>query len=163
MAKISLVRLDSRLIHGQVITKWVKIAKANRIIIVDDELAKDDFMVIVYSSAAPKNVGVEILSVDDAAKKWKEDEMGKGTVMLLFKDVSTCVRLESAGVPIPSLQIGGLPSAPGRVTILRAVSMNQSDMDDLKKLSDKGTEIYIHIIPEEPRMDFDKIVKVFEN
>ena len=44
MAKISLVRLDSRLIHGQVITKWVKIAKANRIIIIDDELSKDDFI-----------------------------------------------------------------------------------------------------------------------
>ena len=49
MAKISLVRLDSRLIHGQVITKWVKIAKANRIIIIDDELSKDDFMVMIYA------------------------------------------------------------------------------------------------------------------
>jgi len=54
MAKISLIRLDSRLIHGQVITKWVKIAKANRIIIVDDELAQDDFMVMIYAAAAPK-------------------------------------------------------------------------------------------------------------
>ena len=44
MANISLIRIDSRLIHGQVITKWVKIAKANRIIIIDDELAQDDFM-----------------------------------------------------------------------------------------------------------------------
>lgn len=162
MAKISLIRLDSRLIHGQVITKWVKIAKANRIVIVDDELAKDDFMTMIYAAAAPKNVAVEIISVDDAAKGWQTDELGKGTVMLLFKDVETCVRLEETGVPIKSLQIGGLPSAPGRVTILRAVSMNQEDMDRLKALHKKGAEIYIHIIPEEPRMEFDKIVRVFE-
>ena len=162
MAKISLIRLDSRLIHGQVITKWVKIAKANRIVIIDDELAKDDFMTMIYAAAAPKNVAVEIISAETAAEQWKVDELGKGTVMLLFKDVETCVRLEGMGVPIQSLQIGGLPSAPGRVTILRAVSMNQEDMDRLKALHGKGTEIYIHIIPEEPRMDFDRIVRVFE-
>lgn len=72
------------------------------------------------------------------------------------------MRLEEKGVPIHSLQIGGLPSAPGRTTILRAVSMNQEDMDRLKELHGKGTEIYIHIIPEEARMEFDRIVRVFE-
>lgn len=82
--------------------------------------------------------------------------------MLLFKDVESCRRLAAKGVPIEKLQIGGLPSAPGRVTILRAVSMNQEDMDGLKELKNNGTEVYIHIIPEEPRMDFDKIVKTFE-
>ena len=40
--------------------------------------------------------------------------------------------------------------------------MNQDDMDGLKELKNNGTEVYIHIIPEEPRMDFDKIVKTFE-
>ena len=102
MAKISLVRLDSRLIHGQVITKWVKIAKANRIIIIDDELSKDDFMVMIYAAAAPKNVSVEIISVDKAAEEWEKDEFGTGTVMLLFKDVESCMRTAQKGVPISS-------------------------------------------------------------
>ena len=162
MAKISLVRLDSRLIHGQVITKWVKIAKANRIIIVDDELARDDFMVMIYAAAAPKDVAVEIVSVEKAAQNWQENQMGEGRIMLLFKDVESCRRLAAKGVPIEKLQIGGLPSAPGRVTILRAVSMNQEDMDGLKELKNNGTEVYIHIIPEDGRMDFDKIVMTFD-
>ena len=162
MAKISLVRLDSRLIHGQVITKWVKIAKANRIIIIDDELSKDDFMVMIYAAAAPKNVSVDIISVDKAAEEWEKDELGTGTVMLLFKDVESCMRTAQKGVPISSLQIGGIPNEPGRVTILRAVSLNQVDMDLLDEMHQKGTEIYIHIIPEEPRMDFDKIKRTFE-
>ena len=53
MAKISLVRIDSRLIHGQVITKWRKIHKVTKIIIVDNELAKDDFMIHIYEASAP--------------------------------------------------------------------------------------------------------------
>ena len=40
MAKISLIRADFRLIHGQVITKWLKQSNANRIIIIDDALSK---------------------------------------------------------------------------------------------------------------------------
>ena len=60
MANISLIRIDSRLIHGQVITKWVKIAKANRIIIIDDELAQDDFM-------ASKRDFYEVLGISKTA------------------------------------------------------------------------------------------------
>lgn len=162
MAKISLIRLDSRLIHGQVITKWVKIAKANRIIIIDDDLAKDDFMVTIYAAAAPKGVSVEIESIDSATKRWEEEQLGEGNVMLLFGNVDSCVRMAERGLLMDKLQIGGLPSAPGRVTILRAVSMNERDMEQLKQLNQNGTEVYIHIIPEEPRMDFGKIVKTFE-
>ena len=42
--EIGLIRVDSRLIHGQVITKWLNYSKANVIVVVDDELSKDSFM-----------------------------------------------------------------------------------------------------------------------
>ena len=70
MADINLVRIDFRLIHGQVVTKWVKQANANRIIIVNDMLAKDEFLASVYKMAAPSNVKVDIFTVDDAMAKW---------------------------------------------------------------------------------------------
>ncbi len=50
---IVLCRVDSRLIHGQVVTKWVKQAQANRIVVVSEELEKDEFMRSVYLMAAP--------------------------------------------------------------------------------------------------------------
>lgn len=159
MANIALIRIDSRLIHGQVITKWVKIAKANRIIIIDDELAQDDFMASIYTASAPKGISVEIISVDHALKAWDTDQMGQGDLLILFKDAASCHRMFSGGFPMEKIQIGGLPSASGRKTILRAVSMDQADFAKLKEISDSGTEVYIHIIPEEPRMDFEKIEK----
>ena len=159
MSDIALIRIDSRLIHGQVITKWVKIAKANRIIIIDDELAQDDFMASIYTASAPKGISVEIISVSDALAAWNKDQMGNGDLLILFKNTEACYRMFEGGLPIKRLQIGGLPSDPGRKTILRAVSMDQADFEKLKEISDSGTEVYIHIIPEEPRMDFGKIEK----
>lgn len=47
--EIGLIRVDSRLIHGQVITKWLNYSKANVIVVVDDELSKDSFMSEIYT------------------------------------------------------------------------------------------------------------------
>ena len=54
MANITFARVDHRLIHGQVITKWSKIARAQKILIVDDILGQDSFMVDIYKMAAPQ-------------------------------------------------------------------------------------------------------------
>lgn len=40
MAEIKLVRVDFRLIHGQVITRWLKQTNANRIVVIDNKLSK---------------------------------------------------------------------------------------------------------------------------
>ena len=39
MAEIQVIRADFRLIHGQVITKWIRQTPANKILIIDDVLS----------------------------------------------------------------------------------------------------------------------------
>lgn len=62
MANIVLCRIDSRLIHGQVVTKWVGQSQANRIAVVSDELDADPFMKNIYLMAAPPNIKVDCFS-----------------------------------------------------------------------------------------------------
>lgn len=163
MAQINLIRIDSRLIHGQVITKWVKIAFANRVIIIDDDLSNDSFMADIYKMAAPKDVKVQIMSVAQAINEWNKDKFGEGIILILFKDVDTCYRTFEQGFPILNLQIGGLPNAPGRTTILRAISFDVKDATMLKAMAEKGSKIVLHIIPEESKMELDKALKKFTN
>lgn len=87
MAAISLIRIDFRLIHGQVVTKWVKQANADRIIIVNDALANDEFLGSVYKMAAPSDVRVSIFTIDKAITKWEKNQFGEGNVLMLFKSV----------------------------------------------------------------------------
>ena len=58
MAKIGIVRVDDRLIHGQVVTTWINHTQSNRIIIVDDELVKNEFLAGIYAMAAPRGLPV---------------------------------------------------------------------------------------------------------
>jgi len=161
MAKIKLIRIDTRLIHGQVITKWLKVASANRIVIIDDELSEDSFMVDIYIAAAPSGVTIQILSVNEAVQLWKENELGEGNILVLFKDVESCYNCFKQGFPINYLQIGGLASSPGRTTVLRAVSFDDKDVKQLKEIREGGSEIYLHIIPEEQKVKFENAIKKF--
>ena len=43
--KIGLTRIDDRLIHGQVATRWTKETNVQRIIVVTDEVANDHFSI----------------------------------------------------------------------------------------------------------------------
>ena len=65
MEGIKLVRIDFRLIHGQVITKWSNKISATRIVVVNDALSKDEFMADIYVMAAPPGMTADVISIDD--------------------------------------------------------------------------------------------------
>ena len=44
LKNIVLVRVDDRLVHGQVMTSWSKATNANKFMVIDDEVASNDLM-----------------------------------------------------------------------------------------------------------------------
>ena len=158
--KINLIRIDSRLIHGQVITKWLRASKAEKIIIVDNFLSKDPFMSKIYMAAAPQGVTVEIYSIESVIEALDKDIID-GNVLVLFKDVSNCYESFCKGFPMKQV-IGGLPSAPGRTIVLRAISLDKQDVEQLKEMESKGVNIILQIIPENPETEFQNVIKKFK-
>lgn len=162
MAEISLIRVDSRLIHGQVITKWRKIYNITKIIVVDDELARDEFMIRMYEAAAPAGVKVKVYDTEKAKRLWDKNQYGtEGRILLLFKNIDTCSRLHFKGVPMKYIQIGGVAKTEDRKVIVQAVSLNEAEMKLLKDLNDDGCEVVIQIVPEEGRFSYEDIVRKF--
>lgn len=162
MASISLIRIDSRLIHGQVITKWLKVCKADRVIIVDDPLSEDSFMGDIYKMAAPKGIKVEIYSIEKTVSEWEKNLLGSGNILMLFKDVETCYQTFNKGLTMEQIQIGGLPNTPGKTSVFRAVSLNSNDVEQLREISNKGVDIVIQIIPEEKRVELVKVLEKYK-
>ena len=146
MANIVLSRVDSRLIHGQVITKWIKQYPAKRIMIIDDELAKDSFMAEIYMMAAPTGIKVEIVSVESAGKKLQETDEN---VFILYKTIGTCFQAYKAGVPVDRVIVGGVPSAPGKKFLLSGVYLGEDEIIKLKEMDQAGIEIIARVTPEE--------------
>lgn len=149
---ILLSRIDERLIHGQVMTRWITGLYITRIILIDDTIAKDDFMVDVLLLSAPVGVEVKVMTVDDAVKFIAVDDSSAKT-MLLFKDIRYVKALADAGFLVPRLDIGNIGSSPIRKGVTREVFMSPEEQAMAKELCEKGMYIYIQKLPSDKEQD----------
>lgn len=154
-ATITLSRVDHRLFHGQVITKWVKLARATTVIIVDDELYQDEFMVDVILKSAPPGLQVIVAPVNVVGFAYRENTLPPGNIMLLFKNIFTVSKAYDEGLRLTSLQLGGIPNNGKKKMVFTAVSLDQDDITMLDKLTAENTEIVLQVVPEEGKMNYE--------
>lgn len=149
MTKLGLVRVDSRLIHGQVMTMWSKTNGINYILAVDDHSAKDPIMVDIYKMAVPSTMGVAIMTVEEAAEKFKANELKDRTYLVLIKDVDTAYRLYEAGFQFTDLQIGNLVAEKNTKMLHQNSRLSEEHLPLLAELKNKGVNIIVQSVPTE--------------
>lgn len=159
MAEIALCRIDSRLIHGQVMTKWVNQSQANKIVVVSDELAADEFMLEIYLLSAPAGVKVECYGIEDTIRRYMENQFENGRVLLLLPDLKSMKQVYDGGIIVPQIQVGGLGGAPNRKVVFQNITLDDPDVEILEYLQSKGVNIIFQTIPEDVPMKFDEILK----
>lgn len=155
---IELTRVDFRLIHGQVITRWLTQCQINEIVTIDTALSADTFMQEVFKMAAPKGVKITIVSIEKAVKLQQEGGFDKNRVMVLFKGVNELNNAVQAGLKLDKVQIGGLGGGPGRKAVNNAITLDRADADTLLGLEKTGIEIYFQTTPDYPSEKLQKAV-----
>ena len=149
MATLSLVRIDHRLIHGQVMTMWTKEYTVDHILVIDDPLSKDDFMKKIYSMAVPGTIKVDMISVDEAAQRWKSNKLGSGQYLVLIRDPQTALRAWKSGFGIEKLQVGNVEAGSNSVIVHRSSRLNKAHIPYLVEMLEGGVEVYIQSLPTE--------------
>ena len=155
---IVLTRVDFRLIHGQVITRWLTQCQINEIVTVDTALSKDEFMQDVFKMAAPKGVKIKILDIDSAVKQQQEGAYDANRVLVLFKSVKELSDACKAGLKLEEVQIGGLGGGPGRKAVNTAITLDRADADMLLELEKDGINIYFQTTPDYPSITLKQAV-----
>ena len=113
MAKIKMVRIDYRMVHGQIVAKWIKFRPVDRLILADDALVDDSFMGDIYRMAVPQK-DVDIVKLTDIQEALdKKDD----TVMLIFKDVKAAYTAIKNGLKLPELNVGAVQNGKGRKSV----------------------------------------------
>lgn len=158
MAKIVLARVDDRLIHGQVMTAWLQYVGANHIIIIDDETASDDFLKSVIQMSVPREIKLNIYHCSEAAaeiKKMSDDEK----IMILAKIPESFLTLIDTGLPLKKITIGGMGANPKRTKFYKNISASDVERETFKKIIARGTEVVIHIIPDQKAVEVEEYLK----
>lgn len=151
--EISFVRVDDRLIHGQVATVWAKVSKCNRIIACSDEVAKDDLRKTLLLQVAPPGIKAYVLPIDKAVAAYKNPKYDSFKTLFLFTNPTDVVRMVEAGVPIKSVNVGGMCYKEGKTQITGAVSVGKEDIEAFKKLHEKGIELELRKVANETSVD----------
>jgi len=157
--KIVLARIDDRFIHGQVLTRWIKTNAADRIIVVSDEVAADEMRKTLILSVAPSNVKASAVSISKMTKAFHSPRYQDTTAMLLFESPSDIVALVEAGVPIETVNVGGMRFANDRQQITKSVSVTKKDMDAFEKLHELGVKLELRQLPSDSSENFIQVLR----
>ena len=159
MGKIVNVRIDGRLIHGQVCTQWIHQVGAKRIIIIDDIIAKDAFLSQVCVMAAPNGTTLEVISCDDAAKRWNENEFGTNDpLFILFQTLDMALKAYNAGFHYPTLNFGTTLNKGSMVqTGVGAIAMKPEHAQPLQDCVNQGLIVTFQVTPSESCVSWETV------
>ncbi len=155
---IVLVRIDDRLIHGQVVEGWLKKIRVTHIIIVSDEVVKDQMQKTLLGMAAPSNVRVSTFSIQEAASKLKTDEFKRDFILILFSNPQDTLRFINSGVKIKSVNVGGMHFSSGKKQILPNLSVDDSDIKAFGEMHKLGVELEARILPDDAIIDVQRVI-----
>ena len=161
MGNVALVRVDQRLIHGQVVTNWIKRTNANKIVILDNEISADPFMKKVFMMAGPPGVKLDIYNVEEGAAEFQKNQFGDGTIMVIFRNIPAAFKSFTAGYKFPNLQVGSAGGAPGRQNVHGPITLNDEEAGMLNEIAKEGTKINFHATPDTGEGFWEDIKKKF--
>lgn len=159
MRNVVLARVDDRLIHGEVVTAWTPNSKANKIMIVDDEVAKDTFNVRVVKALAPAGTKVIVYSVEKAAEKLMVPGVDGERIMVLTKSPVSFNRLVKAGVPIKEVNLGGAGIRGERQPFINNVALNPEEVLACEEMMNAGVRVYYQLVPEQGVIEIKEALK----
>jgi mannose/fructose/N-acetylgalactosamine-specific phosphotransferase system component IIB len=145
--KISIIRIDERLIHGQVTMGWARTSSANLILAVNDLVAKDEFQKKLMMMAAPVGAPVEIYAVDDVVEKLNQNFWPNATILLLLRNPVDMVRLVEKGIKVNKVNVGGVRSPGATIKLTKEVSATPEELLAWKKLDEVGIRIEVQWTP----------------
>ena len=155
MKHVVLTRIDDRLIHGQVMTAWVKYTRCNEILIIDDNVSKDEFLTMIMKEAAPAEINICIFNIEEATKYLNINDDSK-RVIVLVKSPFTVYKLIEKSIRIGDIIIGGISAKRNRTRLYKNISASVEEREILRKIIDRGLSVKIRIIPDDKPIDIYK-------
>lgn len=149
---MTLVRIDNRLIHGQIIETWLPHTGAKNVIVANDELAADILQQEIMSIAIPQTITSVFVGVEDLPAEIEQIQNGNEStgILVLFSGCPDAKRAYEAGFGFESLNIGNIHYSPGKKQVSPSVALSDEDETCLRQLSKKGVELDFRCVPNDP-------------
>ncbi|QAR86619.1 PTS mannose/fructose/sorbose transporter subunit IIB [Pediococcus acidilactici] len=153
------VRVDARLIHGQVAAVWSSLLQVKRIIVANDEAETNEIERASLRMAAPSQIWLSVLNIKKAVTNIKNGRYGNQRVFLIFQNVLDAKKYVENGGIIKELTIGNISHKEGSKTLVKSISVNDEEVAAMKWLETKGTSVIVQTVPNDPKQDIKTLLK----
>lgn len=152
---LKIVRLDDRLVHGQLINNWCSYEDITEIVVVNSEVANNEIRKTFIEMSVPENITIMFCDVSKALEIY-EEECKYENVIIVFGNPFEVLEFIEKGGKIESLNIGGISFKKDKKRISTALYVDEAEVEALKKIASHNIKLEIRILPTDKRVDFLK-------
>lgn len=156
---ITFIRIDSRLIHGQVAGNWVNHVAPQTLIAASDSAAQDKLRKTLLLQVAPSHVKTNVLDIAKTGRVYHNPKYTGMKTMLVVETPHDALRLLDEGVTFTEVNVGGVTYKTGMKQISEAVYVSDADIQAYKELADRGIKLTVQQLPNTGREDMMQKLK----
>ncbi|MCD8379464.1 MAG: PTS sugar transporter subunit IIB [Lachnospiraceae bacterium] len=161
---VDLLRLDERLIHGQVAASWCKVLPSDTLLVVDDESANSDFLTKTLYMAAPKNMKTFVMTYEKALGVLNDPRCQTRHVFVVVRSIETFLNIAKNAADVQELQVsnyGRMVAATGkdRKSYAGNLFLDEDEAAKLKTVLETGIPCYMQMTPETPKKKLEDLLK----
>ena len=157
MAKAVLLRIDDRLLHGQVARNWMKEVGADVIVVANDLVSEDEKQQHLMDLVTPMGSKSYFFGLSEASTKIKDLE--EEDALVLVESPADALKLIEDGVEIDSVNVGNIHQTSGKEKVNESIFVDQNDIDTFKKIEASGKKLDFRTLPNDQAIDFDQLFK----
>lgn len=143
---VILIRVDDRLLHGQIICAWVPFTGADALIVASDEAASDSLVSDIISACGCKGLDVHVKSVADTLK-YIGSNPDSEKILLIVGELNDAMRLYEDGMKFTSINLGNIHHEDNGRKITPSIIINEEDERVLERFEELGVSIDIRDVP----------------
>ena len=159
-AKITALRVDDRLIHGQVAMTWTKQLAVQGIVVANDEAANDNTQKMALKMAVPGGIKSLIKPVDEAIRILNNPKASRMRILVLTRTVKDALKIRQSVGEIGFLNVGNTGRFDGidvseKLVLTPTIMLTKTEQQALKDLVALDPKTCMQQVPN----DEQKLVK----
>jgi mannose/fructose/N-acetylgalactosamine-specific phosphotransferase system component IIB len=153
------LRIDNRLIHGQVTVAWAGNLRANRLIVTNDEVAADDMQRMILPQAA-RGIPTSVLGIDDTLAHCASEQGQGETIFIIAKLPSDALALVRGGLKPEEINVGNQAPRPGTkfTMVTRSIAVTAEDAETYRAIAAEGFPLQQRMMPTDKKSDFLQVL-----
>lgn len=155
---IKFIRIDHQLLHGQVVFSWSKSLQINRILVVNDEAANDEFKKMSLELSKPQGIKLNIFTVENTLTKISKIEALSENIMMIFGNTKDVRQFCESYSNVKEINYGGIIKKEGSKQFSNAIFLTENEIEDAKVLKSMGIKQFMQQVPTSKKEDLNTMI-----